>query len=145
MFARRQGEEKVKTFHLSRFQDARQLTDQASSDQHCSDLAFDPRTELDGAWGIIGGQQHCEVTLIFTPDAAPYVNYRRWPGQLEGQKQDGGHYLLRLNAPLDRHNLPVEVMAWIRGWGARVEVVSLLWLRQQWLAEARQVGERYGP
>lgn len=139
VFARRRGEVKVKTFHLSRFQDARRLTAQPSPD-----LTFDPRSELDGAWGIIGGQQHCEVNLRFTPDAAPYVHYRRWPGQLEGAQQENGGYLLRLNAPLDRNNLPVEVMAWIRGWGARVEVVSPLWLRQQWLAEARQVSERYG-
>ncbi|WP_420594257.1 helix-turn-helix transcriptional regulator [Deinococcus sp.] len=140
VFAQRRGEPKVKTFHLSRFQDARRLTAQPSPE-----LAFDPRSELDGAWGIIGGQQHCEIALRFTPDAAPYVNYRRWPGQLEAQQQDDGCYDLRLNAPLDRHHLPVEVMAWIRGWGARVEIVSPDWLRQQWLAEARQVGERYGP
>ncbi|AZI43995.1 WYL domain-containing protein [Deinococcus psychrotolerans] len=139
VFARRQGETKVKTFHLSRFQDARRLTAQLSPD-----LDFDPQAELDGAWGIIGGQQHCEICLRFTPEATPYVHYRRWPGQLEGERQDNGCYVLRLNAPLDRHNLPVEVMAWIRGWGPRVEVISPGWLRQQWLAEAREVGERYG-
>ena len=140
VFAQRQGESKVKTFHLSRFQDARRLPAQLSPD-----LDFDPQTELDGAWGIIGGQQHCEVTLSFTPDALPYVSYRRWPGQLEGQRQPDGTYLLRLNAPLDRHHLPVEVMAWIRGWGSKVEVSSPSWLRQQWLTEAREIGERYGP
>lgn len=139
VFARRQGEPKVKTFHLSRFQDARRLMAHPSPD-----LAFNPRSELDGAWGIIGGEQHSKITLRFMPDAVPYVSYRRWPGQFEGQSQDDGSYLLSLNAPLDRHNLPIEVMAWIRGWGARVEVISPDWIRQQWLAEARQVGERYG-
>ncbi|GBF08254.1 DeoR family transcriptional regulator [Deinococcus aerius] len=139
VFARRRGEQRVKTFHLSRFVDAARLTGQSSPE-----LPFDPRDELDGAWGIIGGGQHCEVTLRFAPEAVPYVAYRRWPGQIEGS-MDGPCYVLRLRAPLNRDHLPVEVMAWIRGWGPRVEVLSPAWVRDLWLGEARELLARYGP
>lgn len=71
VFARRRGERRVKTFHLSRFLDVTRLTGEASPE-----IAFDPRKELDGAWGIIGGGQHCEVTLRFAPEAVPYVAHR---------------------------------------------------------------------
>ncbi|MEF2280305.1 WYL domain-containing protein [Deinococcus sp. YIM 134068] len=139
VFARRHGEQQVKTFHLSRFVDVTRLTGEASPE-----IPFDPRDELDGAWGIIGGQQHCEVTLRFAPDAVPYVAYRHWPGQLHGG-MDGPCYVLRLRAPLNRDDLPVEVMAWIRGWGPRVEVLSPGWVRDLWLEEARELLRRYGP
>ncbi len=139
VFARRRGEAGVKTFHLSRFVDAARLTGEASPE-----ISFDPRDELDGAWGIIGGRQHCEITLRFAPEAVPYVAHRRWPGQLGGEL-DGPRYVLRLNAPLNRDHLPVEVMAWIRGWGPRVEVLSPTRVRDLWLEEARELLRRYGP
>lgn len=137
VFARRRGEVKVKTFHLSRFVDAVRLENEASPE-----IPFDPRAELDGAWGIIGGKQHCDVTLRFAPDAVPYVAHRPWPGQLGGE-MDGESYLLRLRAPLNHEHLPVEVLAWIRGWGPRVEVLSPAWVRNLWLEDAREVLRRY--
>lgn len=139
VFARRRGEEQVKTFHLSRFLDVVRLTGEASPE-----IPFDPRDELNGAWGIIGGGPHCEIKLRFVPEAVPYVAYRSWPGQLGGH-MEGPCYLLRLGAPLNRDRLPVEVMAWIRGWGPRVEVLSPVWVRDLWLEEARQLLRRYGP
>ncbi|ABF44233.1 Transcriptional regulator, DeoR family (plasmid) [Deinococcus geothermalis DSM 11300] len=108
VFARRRGEGQVKTFHLSRFLDAARLTTETSPE-----IAFDPRRELDSAWGIIGGRQHCEVALRFAPEAVPYVAHCVWPGQVTGE-MDGAHYLLRLKAPLNREHLSVEVMVWIR-------------------------------
>ena len=139
VFARRRGEGQVKTFHLSRFLDAARLTGEASPE-----IPFDPRAELDGAWGIIGGRQHCEVRLRFDPDAVPYVAHRRWPGQLAGDLEESC-YVLRLKAPLNRDHLPVEVMAWIRGWGPRVEVLSPAWVRDLWLEGARELLRRHGP
>lgn len=138
VFAQRRGEAQVKTFHLSRFLDAARLTDQSGPD-----LAFDPRQELDGAWGVIGGQAHCVITLRFAPEAVPYVAYRSWPGQMSSE-HEGDCYLLRLRAPLNRERLPVEVLAWIRGWGPRVEVLSPLWIRDLWLKEAWELVTRYG-
>ena len=138
VFARRHGEEHVKTFHLSRFEDATRLTGQTSPE-----IGFDPRSELDGAWGIIGGHQHCEITLRFSPDAAPYVQYRSWPGQIAGVSEADGSYRLCLRAPLDRDHVPVEVMAWIRGWGPRVEVLSPASVRGRWLADAHEMLSRY--
>ena len=139
VFARRRGEGRVKTFHLSRFLDAVRLAGEASPE-----ISFDPRDELDGAWGIIGGRQHCEITLRFALEAVPYVAHRRWPGQRGGQ-MDGPRYVLRLRAPLNHNHLPVEVMAWIRGWGPRVEVLSPTGIRELWLEEARELLRRHGP
>ncbi|MCD0155645.1 WYL domain-containing protein [Deinococcus sp. 6GRE01] len=140
VFARPHGETRVKTFHLSRIEDAARVNDQSSPP-----IDFDPREELDGAWGIIGGRERCEITLRFTPDAAPYVTPHRWPGQVGPvQRHPDGRCTLQVLAPVNQHRLPVEVMAWIRGWGSRVEVVSPTWLREAWLTEAREVLSRYG-
>lgn len=138
VFCQRLGESKVKTFHLSRFLEASRLQSQTSPD-----IPFDPREELDDAWGIIGGKEYCEITLRFDPDATPYVAYRRWPGQISAQ-MDGPHYLLKLRAPLAHNQFPLEVMAWIRSWGPRVELISPLHLREAWLNEAREISSRYG-
>lgn len=137
VFIRRRGEDKVKTFHLSRFVEAvRREHDPSPA------IPFDPRNELDGAWGIIGGREHCDITLRFAPKAVPYVSHRRWPGQLAAV-QEGDHYLLTVSAPLGHQSLPVEVLAWIRGWGPRVEVVGPDWVRKLWLAEAKEIVEKY--
>ncbi len=141
VFAQTHGETRVKTFHLSRIEDAARINNQSSPP-----IDFDPREELDGAWGIIGGRERCEITLRFTSDAAPYVTPHRWPGQIGPvQLHPDGRCTLQVLAPVTQHRLPVEVMAWIRGWGPRVEVVSPAWLRESWLTEAREVLSRYGP
>lgn len=137
VFLRRRGEEKVKTFHLSRFIDAVRLENDLSPH-----IPFDPTDELDGAWGIIGGKEHCDITLLFAPEALAWVTHRQWPGQLEA-RMDGNLYRLTVRAPLNYARLPVEVLAWIRGWGPRVEVASPDWVRELWLAEAKEVTERY--
>ena len=138
VFLRRRGEEKVKTFHLSRFVDVSRRKDDLSPL-----IPFDPTDELNDAWGIIGGKEHCDITLRFAPEALAWVTQRRWPGQLE-TRMEGRHYRLTVRAPLNHHLLPVEVLAWIRGWGPRVEVVSPDWVRELWLKEAREVLEKYG-
>lgn len=137
VFIRRRGQDKVKTFHLSRFTDAVRRQDDFSPD-----LSFDPRCELDGAWGIIGGHDSCVITLRFPPEALAWVTHRRWPGQVTSSL-DGEHYRLTLRAPLNHQQLPVEVLAWIRGWGPRVEVISPDWVRALWLAEAQALLDRY--
>lgn len=139
VFCQRVGEQKVKTFHLSRFQDVTRLTHQTSPD-----IPFDPRQELDGAWGIIGGDQHSDLKLRFDPEVVPYVAYRSWPGQLHAH-MDGEHYVLTVRAPLAHNQFPFEVMAWIRSWGPRVELISPLNLREAWLQEAREIMRRHGP
>ncbi|MFC3862786.1 helix-turn-helix transcriptional regulator [Deinococcus antarcticus] len=137
VFIRRRGEEQVKTFHLSRFVDAQRRQDDLSPP-----IPFDPRDELDGAWGIIGGREHCEITLRFAPDAVRYVVHRHWPGQLSG-RFEGDAYLLTVRAPLNHQKLPLEVLAWIRSWGPRVEVVGPESVRTLWLAEARELVAKY--
>ncbi len=133
----RRGEDRVKTFHLSRFLDVQRRENDPSPL-----IPFNALSELDGAWGIIGGSEHCTVELRFTPQALPYVSSRRWPGQIAAAP-DGEYYLLTLRAPLNHQKLPVEAMAWIRGWGPRVEVCSPAWLREHWLQEARETVEKY--
>lgn len=137
VFIRRRGEEKVKTFHLSRFVDALRRENEPSSP-----VPFDPADELDGAWGIIGGREHCEITLRFAPEALPWVTDRLWPGQIEANMDDKC-YRLTVRAPLNHQSLPVEVLAWIRGWGPRVEVLQPDWVRHLWLKEAQEIVGRY--
>ena len=128
------GEPKVKTFHLSRFHDVRRLADAPSPE-----IEFDPKKELADAWGIIGGQHRCLITLKFRSEAVPHIVYRTWPGEKEREFQLDGSLLLKINAPKHNNGLPLEVMAWIRGWGARAEIISPQWLRAQWIREAGQI------
>lgn len=138
VFIRRRGEEKVKTFHLSRFKDAVWRRGETSPA-----IPFDPSKELDGAWGIIGGREKCVIELLFPPESVAYVVYRRLPGQIAGVMQ-GDCYHLTIHAPLNSNGLPVEVMSWIRSWGSRVKILSPQWLKDEYLQELRETLLLYG-
>ena len=140
VFIRRRGEEVVKTFQLSRFTDATRLENETSPD-----IPFDPRAQLGGAWGIVGAGTGplCIVTLRFLPEALPWVAYRPWPGQISAQRMADGHYLLQIAAPI-QGQWPLELLAWIRSWGPRVDVLSPPNVREKWLAEASELLFRYG-
>ena len=138
IIGRRPNEDATRTFLLSRMLDAERLIDQTSPEQD-----YDPRQDLDGAWGIIGGPERCRIELRFHPDVYDWVASRLWPGQCASRKDEEGRYHLTLEAPLHQNGVPVEVLTWIRGWAQNVEVVSPHWLRERWLADARMMLKRY--
>lgn len=141
IFAREKNEQRIKCFLLSRMTFVESIGDNDSDP-----IEFDPKKELNGAWGVIGSASRCTITLRFSVDATPFVKDHDWPGKIHQKShlETDGCYILVLSAPrMNDNTVSVEVMAWIRGWGPRVEIVSPKWLRKVWLDEAKQLLKRY--
>jgi len=123
----------LRTFKLERLQSARVLPE-----PYCIPEDFDPAAYLEHSWRIMSGDQPAEVVLRFVSEAAPYVRERTWhPSQQVESGPDGGLTLRLCIAE------PVEMLPWIRSWGAQVEVVAPGWLRQRVAEELRSAAEMY--
>ncbi|HNS03725.1 MAG TPA: WYL domain-containing transcriptional regulator, partial [Anaerolineae bacterium] len=81
---------------------------------------FDPRVYLRDAWGIwTSDQAPVEVVLRFHPKLAMRVRETRWHPSQRIEEQADGHVLWRALVAE-----PQEMLPWVRGWGADVEVVE---------------------
>ena len=81
---------------------------------------FDPREQLANAWGIWYTQDEpVEVTLRFQPRVAHRVRETRWHRSEQVEEQPDGSLIWRA-----RVAAPIEMLNWIRGWGADVEVLG---------------------
>lgn len=81
---------------------------------------FDPRAQLRDAWGIwTSDQPPVEVALRFHPKVAMRVRETRWHPSQRIEEQADGHVLWRAQVAE-----PQEMLPWVRGWGADVEVVE---------------------
>jgi CRISPR-associated endonuclease/helicase Cas3 len=101
---------------------------------------FDPYQLLSVSWGIwYTDQPPVEVALRFSPRAAGRVGETRWrPGERVEPCADGG---LIWRAQIAE---PLEMLPWIRGWGADVEVLAPENLRDHVAQEMRSAAEIYG-
>ncbi len=108
---------------------------------------FDPPTDFDEdallrhAWGIWGGEEAPEtVVLRFAPgQATRRLRESVWhPLETVTDLEDGG---CRWEAPIAEWH---EMLPWIRGWGAEVEVLGPRKLREMMLGESRALAMRYG-
>jgi len=101
---------------------------------------FDPRHLLADAWGIwYTDEEPVEVVLRFHPRVAARVRETRWHRSEQVEEQPDGSLLWRA-----RIAEPLEMLPWIRGWGADVEVVGPKELRETLIGEAKALAERYG-
>ena len=101
---------------------------------------FDPRELLAEAWGIWYTEaEPVEVVLRFHPRVAGRVRETRWHRSEQIEEQADGSLIWRA-----RVAEPQEMLPWVRGWGADVEVVEPGALREQMAGEARRVAETYG-
>lgn len=117
--ARRKGKEGLITFKLDRITEAELLEDNFEIPEG---LNLDKL--LGSAWGVMWGEE-TEVKLKFSPQVARRVKESSWhPTQEIEDLPDGGCLLmLKVGSTL-------EMTPWIRGWGADVEVLEPLSLRQ---------------
>ena len=101
---------------------------------------FDVRRLLGEAWGIwYTENEPVEVRLRFSPAAARRVMESRWhPGENKKIEPDGS-LLWRAKVAA-----PIEMLPWVRGWGADVEVLGPESLRQALVREARKMARLYG-
>lgn len=101
---------------------------------------FDPRALLEDAWGIwYTDEEPVEVVLKFHPRVALRVRETRWHRSEQVEELPDGSLLWRARVAEVQEMLP-----WIRGWGADVEVLKPQELRERMMGEARRLAQLYG-
>lgn len=124
----------VRTFKLERIQSAT-LTDQSfviPDDFNITDF-------LTSAWGIMGGEEKVTIRLRFAPLVTRRVHESLWHASqvIEDLPDEGCVLTVSVSRPR-------EMISWIRGWGAAVEVLAPEDLRRQVAREAQETAGLYG-
>ena len=124
----------IRTFKLDRIVIAK-----LSNDHFDIPPTFNPNRLFSEAWGVVWHETPPQmVELHFFGEAAHIVQEAFWhPSQRIIKQQDETCWVtFHVSEPL-------EMVSWIRQWGASVEVISPLGLREAIVADAVQVVERY--
>jgi len=101
---------------------------------------FNPRDLLDDAWGIwYADDEPVEVVLSFHPRVAGRVRETQWHRSESVEELVDGNLIWRAQVAEPREMLP-----WIRGWGADVQVLAPPDLKQRMVGEARRLADVYG-
>lgn len=96
---------------------------------------------LRSAWSIMWGEKVVQVVLRFSPAVARRVMETRWhPSEEKGLDTDNPSYLRWSAQVADT----TDMLPWIRGWGADVEVLEPKELREALTAEVHRMARRYG-
>ena len=131
----REPPEAVRTFRIDRIRRA-----ELTSRPYTVPAHFDPRGFLADAWGMWYTEARpVELVLLFHPRVVEQVRESRWYRSEWVQPQPDGSLIWR--APVAE---PREMLRWIRGWGADVEIVRPRSLRDWMIGEARRMAEIYG-
>jgi CRISPR-associated endonuclease/helicase Cas3 len=126
---------KLRTFKIERIEQVEVLPERYTIPED-----FDPRRVLSGAWGIWYTEgEPAQVRLRFAPGrAARRVRESIWhPTQQIEDLPDGG---LVWTGQIAEWR---EMLPWVRGWGADVEVLAPEEFRAALAHEARRLGEVY--
>lgn len=103
-------------------------------------VEFDEEAMLRHAWGIWGSEQTPQrVKLRFAPGVATRRLRESIWHPLE-EVTDLGNGGCEWQAPIAE---PQEMLPWIRGWGAQVEVLEPAWLRETLARETKQMTDIY--
>jgi proteasome accessory factor B len=123
----------MRTFKLERLERAQMLDERYEIPD-----GFDPDQYLATSWGIMHGEEAVEVVLQFSPAVSSRVKESVWhPSQEIDDLQDGGClFTVHISEPK-------EMQPWIRSWGAEVQVLSPLSLRQAIAEEAMKMSAMY--
>lgn len=126
----------IRTFKLERIQTAA-LTRQ----DYSIPIDFRGLDVLKSAWSVVYGENLIEVVLRFSPNVVKRIKETRW--HFSEEKRDDpdkpGHLLWKAQVADTLDMLP-----WIRGWGADCEVLEPKELRETLMGEAKAMAERYG-
>jgi predicted DNA-binding transcriptional regulator YafY len=126
----------LRTFKLERIQEA-SLTDQLFT----IPTDFSGLDVLQSAWSIIYGEALIEIVLRFHPSVVDRVLETQWHTSQHTQRDpEKPGYLIWSVQVADT----VDIMPWIRGWGADVEVLAPEELRQEVAGEAARLARIYG-
>ncbi len=126
--------QKLRTFKVERIEKAELLAEGYTIPED-----FDPAAQLADAWGIWGSaKEPVEVVLRFSPRVSRRVQESRWHRSQEVEAQPDGWLIWRA-----RVAEPREMMPWIKGWGAEVEVLQPEEMRRAMAAEAARLSALY--
>ncbi|MCP4358850.1 MAG: WYL domain-containing protein, partial [Chloroflexi bacterium] len=102
--------------------------------------SFDPQDKLKNAWGIwYTDKESIEVVLKFSNKVAKRALETMWQVGEDTAVEDDGSVIWRAKVDEWREMLP-----WIRGWGADVEVLEPPELRGQVIRHVREMIKQYG-
>jgi CRISPR-associated endonuclease/helicase Cas3 len=133
----REPPSKVRTFKIERIQRIEVI---APPRPYTIPEEFDPRDKLADAWGIwTTDAEPVEVVLRFHPRVAHRVRETQWHRSEVVEEQADGSLIWRARVAESQ-----EMVPWIRGWGADVEVLGPEGLRERVAGEARRLAELYG-
>jgi CRISPR-associated endonuclease/helicase Cas3 len=136
VIGRREPINKIRTFKVERIRTIQLLVDQA----YTIPESFDPTDHLKDAWGIWFTDHEPElVRLKFSQKVAKRVTETDWHSDQKTTTQDDGYLLWEARVANWQEMLP-----WIRGWGADVEVLEPSDLRKELKNNARLLGKEYG-
>jgi len=125
----------VRTFKIERIQRI-----EMTAQPYTVPDSFDPRGLLADAWGIwYTESEPVEVVLRFHPRVAHRVRETRWHQSEQVEEQPDGSLIWRAQVAE-----PQEMVPWVRGWGADVEVLEPPELRERTMGEARRLARAYG-
>jgi CRISPR-associated endonuclease/helicase Cas3 len=125
---------KVRTFKIERLRSVEMLRE-----EYAIPDSFDPSELLRNAWGIWYSEaEPVEVVLRFHPNVAQRVQETRWHREQQNEVQPDGYLIWRAKIAE-----PQEMLPWIRGWGADVEVLEPRRLREEITRESQRLGEVY--
>ncbi|HRE48637.1 MAG TPA: WYL domain-containing protein [Aggregatilineales bacterium] len=101
--------------------------------------SFDQNTLLNHAWGVwMGEGDPVRVILHFSPQVIRRVRENRWhPSETIRDLPSGG---LQWSAEVSE---PKEMLPWIRGWGADVEIIEPPSLREELMIDLRRLNYIY--
>lgn len=103
-------------------------------------ISFDPRLYLQDSWGIwYSENEPQDVVLKFHPRVVRRVMETTWHTNEDKEEQPDGYLIWKAKIVE-----PQEMMPWIRGWGADVEVLEPTEVREAMMGEARGLAELYG-
>jgi CRISPR-associated endonuclease/helicase Cas3 len=135
LIARDESTGKLRTLKIERIEKV-----ELTRDRYEIPAEFDPRGLLADAWGIwYADHQPIEVTLKFSRNVASRLEETRWHRSEQEIKLDDGSILWKAKVAA-----PQEMLPWIRGWGADVEVLEPKELREALMGEAKAMAEKYG-
>ncbi|TAH49282.1 MAG: CRISPR-associated helicase Cas3' [Chloroflexota bacterium] len=127
---------KVRTFKVENIRTANLLENSAYE----IPPEFDPRATLKDAWGIWYTERKPEpVVLRFARQVAPRVRQTQWHHTERTQEEPDGSLLWRAEIAEWQ-----EMVPWVRGWGADVEVMEPEGLRETLKQEMKQLVKIYG-
>lgn len=131
----REPPDALRTFKLERIQRIELTTKPYEIPQD-----FSPEELLADAWGIWYTEaEPVEVMLRFHPRVAHRVRETQWHRSEAVREQPDGSLIWWAHVAE-----PQEMLPWIRGWGADVEVLAPEELREQLAGEARRLAKVYG-